>query len=272
MVELFPNERIKNRLGKNTSSAKAYLTESIEEDGVRDRIVIWFNPETNRTEIVDGLHRYELAIARGLEFETFEKHFDSEDDAVEWAMKNQVARRNQNAQVNLDCIVELMEIAQRRNPNISDKELKEEITSEAKVSERTYYNAKVKMGFEIKPQGDYDEFDQSAPEEFAQEGFNEFNQESPDKFDQRERPFGGGKRKKKPLSIEAQQRKAIKTGQAAVNGFEVAYKECCAAIKNAALLFGDTVLDPPKAAEFDYFRKYLDELEKKIVVKKKFGR
>jgi N6-adenosine-specific RNA methylase IME4 len=64
------------------------LEKNILEEGIRDPLVIW-----NET-LIDGHNRYKLATKHNLNYEVFEKKFDSEDDVKIWMIDNQKGRRN----------------------------------------------------------------------------------------------------------------------------------------------------------------------------------
>lgn len=66
------------------------LEENCLKEGIRDAIVTW------QGFIIDGHNRYEIAQRHGLEFKTIEKQFESENDVIEWMIRNQFGRRNLN--------------------------------------------------------------------------------------------------------------------------------------------------------------------------------
>lgn len=64
------------------------LRQSIDQEGCRDRIVVWNNT------IIDGHNRYEICKALNVEFEIDDLEFSSEDEAKLWIINNQLGRRN----------------------------------------------------------------------------------------------------------------------------------------------------------------------------------
>jgi len=69
------------------------LEAAILNDGrVRDAIVIM-----QGDVIVDGEHRYNIATKHKVPFDVIVKHFASEEDAENWILRNQLARRNLTA-------------------------------------------------------------------------------------------------------------------------------------------------------------------------------
>ena len=73
---------------KLTAEEFSQLEENCKKDGIRDKIIVW-----NDT-IIDGHNRFEIANKWNLEYQTESKHFDSEDDVIEWMILNQFGRRN----------------------------------------------------------------------------------------------------------------------------------------------------------------------------------
>ena len=64
------------------------LEKNILEEGIRDPLVVW------NGVLVDGHNRYEIAKKHGLDYETVERDFYSEDEARAWIIQNQLGRRN----------------------------------------------------------------------------------------------------------------------------------------------------------------------------------
>jgi len=71
-------------------SAEEYqlLEESILKEGCREKIITWNDC------ILDGHNRYEICLKHDIKFGTNEKCFDTEDEAMFWIIRNQLARRN----------------------------------------------------------------------------------------------------------------------------------------------------------------------------------
>lgn len=66
------------------------LEENCLKEGIRDAIVTW------QGFIIDGHNRYQIAQRHNLEYQTIEKAFESENDVIEWMIRNQFGRRNLN--------------------------------------------------------------------------------------------------------------------------------------------------------------------------------
>lgn len=64
------------------------LEKNILEEGIRDPLVVW------NGVLIDGHNRYEIAKKHGLDYETVERDFCSEDEARAWIIQNQLGRRN----------------------------------------------------------------------------------------------------------------------------------------------------------------------------------
>lgn len=73
------------------------LAESIAEScGARDPLTVWNDPFLGMV-IVDGINRYEICMEKSLPFDVSMAEFDGVDDAVDWAINNQLGRRNLQA-------------------------------------------------------------------------------------------------------------------------------------------------------------------------------
>ena len=96
-------------------------------DGIRDAIVVW-----NDT-IIDGHNRYQLAQEHGLNFNMYEKQYESEDHAVLWIIDNQMGRRNLSDFVRL-------ELQQKRADVLYEhgRQVKSE-TSKARIKQGNQY-------------------------------------------------------------------------------------------------------------------------------------
>jgi methylase of polypeptide subunit release factors len=68
------------------------LEQSVLAEGIRDPLVVW--RRNGELILLDGHHRYELAQKHGLDFKIVEMEFDDESQAVQWVLRNQLARRN----------------------------------------------------------------------------------------------------------------------------------------------------------------------------------
>ena len=68
------------------------LEQSVLAEGIRDPLVVWNHD--GEYVLLDGHHRYQLAQKHGLQFSTVELEFADESEAVQWVLRNQLARRN----------------------------------------------------------------------------------------------------------------------------------------------------------------------------------
>jgi ParB-like chromosome segregation protein Spo0J len=68
------------------------LEQSVLTEGIRDPLVVW--NRDGEYVLLDGHHRYKLAQKHGLDFSTVEMEFADESEAVQWILRNQLARRN----------------------------------------------------------------------------------------------------------------------------------------------------------------------------------
>ena len=64
------------------------LTHSILTEGVRDPIVVWSG------YIIDGRHRYQIAIEHDIPFDAIEMDFANKHEAIDWMINNQLGKRN----------------------------------------------------------------------------------------------------------------------------------------------------------------------------------
>lgn len=88
MYKLTINDDLANLMPPLTKEENALLTNSLLNEGCREPLVVW-----NGT-IVDGHNRYRICWRHGVPFTYKEMHFESETDAMLWAVRNQMARRN----------------------------------------------------------------------------------------------------------------------------------------------------------------------------------
>jgi len=82
------NEDFKKLIPALTQEEYKQLEDNCMAEGIREKILTW------NGFIIDGHNRYEIAQKWDLDFETENKHFDSEDDVYLWMIDNQNGRRN----------------------------------------------------------------------------------------------------------------------------------------------------------------------------------
>jgi len=91
-MRLTINETIRRALIPLRDDERHLLEQSVIAEGIRDPLVVWRRDD--ELILLDGHHRYELAQKHGLTFSTVEMRFDSYEEAVQWVLQNQLARRN----------------------------------------------------------------------------------------------------------------------------------------------------------------------------------
>ena len=87
------NETLENVMPPLEDRELDILTQSILKEGCRDPLVVW--KETG--EIVDGHNRYRICKEYAIPFKVKEISFSNKGDAIAWAIKNQIGRRNLTA-------------------------------------------------------------------------------------------------------------------------------------------------------------------------------
>jgi len=91
-MKLKIDETIRRVLMPLRDDERALLEQSVLAEGIRDPLVVWRRGD--ELILLDGHHRYELATQHGLDFSVVEMEFDDESRAVQWVLRNQLARRN----------------------------------------------------------------------------------------------------------------------------------------------------------------------------------
>ena len=83
-----------------SSDEQAQLEQNIlDARKCRDAIILW------EGIIIDGHHRFGICMEHGIEFEIKEKPFASRDEAMLWALENQLARRNLNEAARIELVL-----------------------------------------------------------------------------------------------------------------------------------------------------------------------
>ena len=88
MHKLNISDKLASLMPPLTKEEDAMLTNSLLNEGCREPLVVW-----NGT-IVDGHNRYRICWRHGVPFTYKEMNFESETEAMLWAVRNQMARRN----------------------------------------------------------------------------------------------------------------------------------------------------------------------------------
>jgi len=86
------DENIRRVLMPLRDDERALLEQSVLAEGIRDPLVVWRRGD--ELILLDGHHRYELATQHGLDFSVVEMELEDESHAVQWVLRNQLARRN----------------------------------------------------------------------------------------------------------------------------------------------------------------------------------
>ena len=87
-MELTIRQEFQELIPPLTAEEYSQLEENILAEGCRDALVVWGDI------LIDGHNRYEICTMHGLEFNTKQKEFESEDVAKVWIIDNQNGRRN----------------------------------------------------------------------------------------------------------------------------------------------------------------------------------
>jgi hypothetical protein len=76
-----------------TPEERANLHADLDKNGILAPLIVWAQPRLNRI-LLDGHNRFAWAKERGIEPPVRELAFENQDDALRWAIANQLARRN----------------------------------------------------------------------------------------------------------------------------------------------------------------------------------
>jgi hypothetical protein len=91
-VEIEIDPKFSSLIPSLTPDEYEKLEESLVREGCRDPLVLWGKI------LVDGHNRYEICRKHNLTFNTHEKEFKSENEAINWIIDNQLGRRNLTAE------------------------------------------------------------------------------------------------------------------------------------------------------------------------------
>ena len=107
--ELRTDPQIAELLAPLTKDEMRGLLESIQEEGVRDPIVVWKGHDI----IVDGHNRYKICNDYDYPFETVERDFEDIDEVLAWVIKNQIGKRNVTEEQRVNLIGRLYSIRKK---------------------------------------------------------------------------------------------------------------------------------------------------------------
>jgi len=88
MTEIQIDPEFKDLISPLTTDELSLLEESIKSEGCLDPLSIW------NGILVDGHNRYQICKSNKIPFQVREKQFKDRDSAMEWIIRNQLARRN----------------------------------------------------------------------------------------------------------------------------------------------------------------------------------
>jgi hypothetical protein len=90
MPELIIDEEFKALLDETTPEERKSLKESIQQEGIREPLIVW----DEQSILLDGHNRLAVAKELSLPYRTERKSFASREDAEKWIIRNQLGRRN----------------------------------------------------------------------------------------------------------------------------------------------------------------------------------
>tara|TARA_R100000152_G_C6775011_1_gene203129 strand:- start:1193 stop:1981 length:789 start_codon:yes stop_codon:yes gene_type:complete len=137
MTTLIIDEEFKNILPPLSEDEHLALEENITQWGsARDPILVW----KEESIIIDGHHRHSVCEAYGLPFEIKFISFGSRRDAIAWAYRNQLGRRNLTPQKMRYLQGKISGAIVSERGNSKDKQVGE-LAKQQGVSKRTVYNS-----------------------------------------------------------------------------------------------------------------------------------
>lgn len=91
-VRLKIDERIREQLFTLRDEEVRELEKSILEEGIREPLTAW--ERDGELILIDGHHRYEIAVRHNIPFDVVTREFEDIEDVLEWIDRNQLGRRN----------------------------------------------------------------------------------------------------------------------------------------------------------------------------------
>lgn len=134
------NERFAQYFDKLDYGQTQQLEKSMLHDLTSEPIVWWHNAERDRDEILDGHNRYAIAKRCKLDPQFHEKHFEDEDSALLWIIRNQTTRRNLN---NRERVVSLAVELEIKIGNKGKTEAVEAVADQMGISRSTAFRSLV---------------------------------------------------------------------------------------------------------------------------------
>ena len=82
------NPKFRDLLPALSDEKYAQLEQNLMKSGCREPLTLWGDV------IIDGHNRFEICTNNEIEFKTVQEEFESEDDAIDWMIDNQLGRRD----------------------------------------------------------------------------------------------------------------------------------------------------------------------------------
>ena len=82
------NPKFRDLLPALSAEKYAQLEQNLMKSGCREPLTLWGDV------IIDGHNRFEICTNNEIEFKTVQEELESEDDAIDWIINNQLGRRN----------------------------------------------------------------------------------------------------------------------------------------------------------------------------------
>lgn len=138
MRMLLIDEELATLLESHTEQELIQLRDNLKADGrVLDPIIVWEGKDI----IVDGMHRYPIAIEEGLHFDIVELPFQDKAHVKDWILKHQLGRRNGDAFARSRWRAMIVEAKVKiRDGEVSKSQAIREVAAANKVSERQVQN------------------------------------------------------------------------------------------------------------------------------------
>ena len=138
MRVLLIDEELASLLESHTEQELEQLRNNLIADGrVLDPIIVWEGTDI----IVDGMHRYPIAIEEGLEFTVVELPFRDRAHVKDWIIRHQLGRRNGDAFARSRWRAMIVEaVVKFRDGDVSKKKAIREVAEANHVTERQVRN------------------------------------------------------------------------------------------------------------------------------------
>lgn len=88
------HEDFRDLIAPLTPEEYEQLEKNIVEEGCRDPLVLWKQPDSSIYYLIDGHNRYKVCTAHSVDFKIVVKEFEQMSAAKDWMIENQLGRRN----------------------------------------------------------------------------------------------------------------------------------------------------------------------------------